>query len=55
MGKFLKKHNLIPENKQQVLLLSKRKNTSWSAIHILARKLEFEQSVVDQKQPQQKY
>ena len=56
-GRFLKKHNLTPHNKQQVFLLSKKKTTSWSAIHRLARKIEFKQSVLDQQQnqPQQKY
>ena len=49
LGKVIKKYNLTPQNKQQVVLLSKRKTTTWSAIHRLARKLEFKQSVVDQK------
>ena len=49
LGKVLKKYNLTPQNKQQEVLLSKRKTTTWSAIHRLARKLEFKQSVVDQK------
>ena len=52
MGKFLKKYNLTPQNKQQVVLFSKRKTTSWSAIPRLARKIEFKQSVVDQQQNQ---
>ena len=50
LGKVLKKYNLTPKNKQQVVLLSKRKNSTWSAIHKLARKLEFKQSVLDQQQ-----
>ena len=56
MGKFLKKYHLTPQNKQQVVLLSKRKITSCSAIHRLARKIGFKQSLVDQQQnqPQQK-
>ena len=56
LGKVLKKYNLTPQNKQQVALLSKRKTTLCSAIHRLARKIEFKQSVVDQQQnqPQQK-
>ena len=56
LSKVLNKYNLTPQNKQQVVLLSKRKTTSCSAIHRLARKIEFKQSVVDQKQnqPQQK-
>ena len=47
-GKVLKKYNLTPNNKQQIVLLSKRKTATWSAIHRLARKLEFKQSAVDQ-------
>ena len=56
MGKFLKKYHLTPQNKQQVVLLSKRKTTSCLAIHRLERKIEFKQSLVDlkQNQPQQK-
>ena len=50
LGKVLKKYNLTPQNKQQVVLLSKRKTATWSAIHRLARRLEFKQSVVDQQQ-----
>ena len=56
MGKFLKKYNLTPQNKQQVVLFSKRKTVSWSANYTIARKIEFKQSVVDQQQnqPEQK-
>ena len=50
LGIVLKKYNLIPKNKQQIVLLSKRKTATWSAIHSLARKLEFKQSVLDQHQ-----
>ena len=50
LGKALKKYNLTPKNKQQVVLLSKRKTATWSAIHRLARKLKFKHSVVDQEQ-----
>ena len=50
LGKVLKKYSLNPRNKQQVILLFKRKTAIWSAIHRLARKLEFKQSVVDQQQ-----
>ena len=53
LGKVLNKYKLTPKNKQQVVLLSKRKTATWSAIHRLARKLEFKQSVVDQQQQQQ--
>ena len=54
LGKLLKKYNLTPKNKQQVILLAQEKTATWSAIHRLARKLEFKQSVVNQKQQQQK-
>jgi len=47
LGKVLKKYNLTQQNKQQLVLLSKGKTTSWLAIHRIARKIEFKQSVVD--------
>ena len=50
LGKVLKKYNLTPKNKEQIVLLSKRKTATWSVIHRLARKLEFKQSVLDQQQ-----
>ena len=50
LGKVLIKYNLTPKNKEQLVLLSKRKTATWSAIHRLARKLEFKQSVLDQQQ-----
>ena len=50
LGIVLKKYNLTPKNKEQIVLLSKRKTATWSAIHRLARKLEFKQSVLDQQQ-----
>ncbi len=50
LGKVLKKYNLTPQNTQQVVLLSKRETTLLSAIHRLARKIEFKQSLVDQQQ-----
>ena len=50
LGKLLKKYKLKPKNKQQVILLAQRKTATWSAIHRLARKLEFKQSVLDQQQ-----
>ena len=53
LGKVLKKYNLTPQNKQQVVLLANRKTATWSAIHRLARKLEFKQSIVDHHQQQQ--
>ncbi|WP_193741316.1 hypothetical protein [Prochlorococcus marinus] len=49
LGKVLKKYNSTPQNKQQVISLSKRKKATWSAIHRLARKLEFKQSIIDQQ------
>ena len=52
LGKVLKKYNDTMHNKQQVILLSKRETTSWSAIHRLAKNIEFKQSVVDQQQNQ---
>ena len=53
LGKLLKKYNLTPKNKQQVILLAQRKTSTWSGLHRLARKLEFKQSLVDQQQQQQ--
>ena len=52
LGKLLKKYNLTPKNNQQVILLAQRKTATWSGLHRLARKLEFKQSLVDQKQQQ---
>ena len=52
LGEVLKKYNLTQQNKQQIVLFSKRKTAFWSAIHRLARKIEFKQSVVDQQQNQ---
>ena len=46
LGKVLKNYNLTPQNKQQLVLLSKRKTSTWSAIYRPARKLESKQSVV---------
>ena len=50
LGKVLKKYNLTPQNKQKIVLLYKRKTATLSAIHRLARQLEFKQSIVDQQQ-----
>ena len=52
LGKVLNKYKLTPKNKQQVVLLSKRKTATWTAIHRLARKLEFQQTVTQQQQQQ---
>ena len=53
LGIVLKKYNLTPKNKEQIVLLSKRKTATWSAIHRLAKKLEFKQSVFNQQHYQQ--
>tara|TARA_Y200000002_G_C22209486_1_gene466750 strand:- start:140 stop:337 length:198 start_codon:yes stop_codon:yes gene_type:complete len=53
LGKLLKKYNLTPKNKQQVILLAQRKTATWSALHRLARKLEFKQLVANQQHYQQ--
>ena len=50
LGKVLKNYNLTPQNKQQVVLLSKRKIATWTAINRFARKLEFKQSVANQQE-----
>ena len=52
LGKLLKKYNLIPKNKQKVILLAQRKTATWSGLNRLARKLEFKQSVANQQQQQ---
>ena len=48
--KVLKNYNLTPQNKQQVVIISKKKTATWTAIHRLARKLEFKQSVANQQE-----
>ena len=52
LGKLLKKYNLTPKNKQKVILLAQRKTATWSGLNRLARKLEYKQSVANQKQQQ---
>ena len=52
LGKLLKKYNLTPKNKQQVILLAQRKTATWSGLHRLARKLEFKHTVANQQQQQ---
>ena len=52
LGKLLKKYNLNPKNKQQVILLTQRKTATWSGLNRLARKLEFKESVANQQQKQ---
>ena len=49
LGKLLKKYNLTPKNKQQLILLTQRKPLTWSGLYRLARKLEFNQSVANKK------
>lgn len=44
LGKILKKYSLTSSNKQQIILLAQRKNATWSALHRLARKIEFKNS-----------
>ena len=53
LGKVLNRYNLTPQNKRQVVSMSKRKTATWSAIHKLARQLEFKQSGTDQQHQQQ--
>tara|TARA_B100000965_G_scaffold94877_1_gene77479 strand:+ start:628 stop:819 length:192 start_codon:yes stop_codon:yes gene_type:complete len=50
LGKLLKKYNLNSKNKKQVILLAQRKAATWSGLHRLAKRLQFNQTVVDQKQ-----
>ena len=45
LGKTLKIYNLNPNNKDRLVLLSKRKASTLSAIHRLARRLIFRESV----------
>ena len=52
LGKLLKKYNLTPKNKQQVILLAQRKTATWSGLNRLTRKLEFKQLVANQQQQQ---
>jgi len=50
LGKMLKKYNLNSKNKKQVILLAQRKAATWSSLYRLAKRLQFKQTVVDQKQ-----
>ena len=52
LNKVLNKYNLTPQNKQQLVLFSKRQTTTCSTLQRLARKLEFKQSIVDKQQKQ---
>ena len=50
LGKMLKKYNLNSKNKKQVILLAQGKEATWSSLHRLTKRLQFKQTVVDQKQ-----
>ena len=50
LTKVLKKDNLTPQNKQQLVLISKRQTATCSTLQRLARKLEFTQSILDKQQ-----
>ena len=52
LSKVLNKYNLIPQNKQQLVLFSKRQTATCSTLQRLARKLEFKQSILDKQQQQ---
>ena len=49
LGKILKTYNLTPKNKQKVIISAQRETATWSGLHRLAKKLEFIQSLKDQK------
>ena len=48
--KVLYKYNLTPQNKQQLVLFSKRQTATCSTLQRLARKLEFKQSITNKQQ-----
>jgi len=50
LSKVLNKYNLIPQNKQQLVLFSKRQTATCSTLQRLARKLEFKQSITNKLQ-----
>ena len=50
LSKVLNKYNLTPQNKQQLVLFSKRQTATFSTSQRLARKLEFTQSILDKQQ-----
>ena len=52
LSKVLNKYNLNPKNKMQLVLLSKRQSPTCSTLQILARKLEFKQTIVDKQEQQ---
>ena len=49
LGKVLKKYKFTPKHKEQIVLLSKRKTATCSAIHRLARKLKFKHPATNQQ------
>ena len=49
LGKLLKKYKLSPTNKQKIILLAQKKSATWSGMHRLARRLEFNQQFESQK------
>ena len=49
LGKLLKTYDLTPKNKQKVITSAQRKIATWAGLHRPARKLEFIQSLKDQK------
>ena len=52
LGKLLKKYNLTPKNKQQVILLAQQKTATWYGLNRLERKLEYKEVYLKQKQKQ---
>ena len=46
LRKVLKKYNISHKNREQIVFLSKRENSTWSSTHRLTRKLEFQKLVV---------
>ena len=50
LSKVLNKYNLTPQNKKQLVLISKRQTATCSTSQRLARKLEFKQSITNKQQ-----
>ena len=49
LGKLLKRFKLTPKNKQKIILEAQEDYSTWSGLERLARKLEFKNSVAQQK------
>ena len=49
LGKLLKRSQLIPKNKQKIIREAQKDYSTWSGLERLARKLEFKNSVAQQK------